>query len=145
MDTWFIWACWRLAAAVALLALLSLATVVNAEAGPYVSERSTIASADVSILQTSPGDPGQMMEASTTVVTDLLPKSLCCDLQRSCIGSACCAGMACGSGSYCDGNGALDTAFHYRTAPLDGGAYAWHSDHFLDGIAPAPDDRPPRA
>lgn len=133
----------RLLVAALLCWLLTLPAAAHFGHGRDMSALIKIATFDVLVDRASSRDASQGARVIAAPAPALV-SSCCCGQSGCCVGSGLGSGMACGPGSCGHGSGALDWSHPVRIEPSAMGAGICLFDQLLAGVAPGPDDRPPR-
>ena len=131
----------RLLIAAVLALLLALPAAAHRGHGPDTSVANVGAVLDTSVDQARSVDrPRDKQEVRAYA---LVSSSCCCGLGANSTTSGCGSGITCGSGS-CGHSSGLALSYGANTARTAKAMVAYVSEHLPAGLAPGPDDRPPR-
>ena len=131
----------RLLIAAVLATLLALPAAAHRGHGPDTSVTNVGAVLDTSVDQTRSVD--RLQDRQEVRASALASSSCCCGLGANSTPSGCGTGMTCGSGS-CGHNSSVVLSYGADTARAAKAMIAYASEHLLAGLAPGPNDRPPR-
>ena len=131
----------RLLIAAVLATLLALPTAAHPGHGLDTPVTNVGAVFDTSLDQARSVDRRQ--DEQEVRASALASSSCCCGLGANSTTSGSGSGMTCGSGASGHSSG-LELSYGADTARTAKAMFAYVSEHLLAGLAPGPDDRPPR-
>ena len=131
----------RLLIAAVLATLLALPAAAHRGHGPDTSVANVGAVLDTSVDQARSVD--RLQDKQEVRASALVSSSCCCGLGANSTTSGCGTGMTCGSGS-CGHSSSVVLSYGADTARAAKAMIAYASEHLLAGLAPGPNDRPPR-
>jgi hypothetical protein len=131
----------RLLITAVLATLLALPAAAHQGHGPDTSVTNVGAVLDISVDQARSVD--RLQDKQEVRASALVSSSCCCGLGANSTTSGCGTVMACGSGS-CGHSSSVVLSYGADTARTAKAMIAFVSEHLLAGLAPGPDDRPPR-
>src|SRR5581483_5424998 len=131
----------RLLGAAVLALLMALPAAAHPGHGPDAPVTNVGTVLDISVNQARTVD--QLQDKQEVRASALASSSCCYGLSANYATAGCASGVTCGSGS-CGHSSGVALSYGPDTARTAKAMVAYVSDHLLAGLAPGPDDRPPR-